>query len=273
MQKSGTARSRSRFSFGGTGVILRRLADADVNRGPRPSSRRDVHPRVSRAVAPGVQEHPFAVKEATETEMPAVFEEVAAHDAATIEIARASLPVAIETVLPIAFIVQMPALCVRPAAYCPDCTNAGLVCTTAYSRGVGTTGCSLDCKHHSPGPLLMPEKPVGPPGPPLKLEADPLKPPGSRDEEIPAPPGPPPPPPGPPCPTLVFSFDVVLVCLANSVARLEDNEKSCTSVHRKLAGTLDALDVWLRVKKSGSRLSWHLAQPRDARGAGKLEWT
>jgi hypothetical protein len=45
--------------------------------------------------------------------MPAVFEEVAAHDAATIKIARASLPVAIETVLPIAFIVQMLVLSVR----------------------------------------------------------------------------------------------------------------------------------------------------------------
>lgn len=56
----------------------------------------------------------MAVKEATETEMPAMFEEVALHDAATIEIASASftMPVAIETVLPIAFVVQMLALSV-----------------------------------------------------------------------------------------------------------------------------------------------------------------
>jgi hypothetical protein len=54
----------------------------------------------------------LAVKEATETEMPAMFEEVALHDATTIKIASASF-IAIETMLPIAFIVQMLAFSVR----------------------------------------------------------------------------------------------------------------------------------------------------------------
>jgi hypothetical protein len=63
------------------------LADADINRPPRPHSRSHVDPRPCGAVIPGVQEHPFAVKETAEAEMASMFEEVAADDAAMSEIA------------------------------------------------------------------------------------------------------------------------------------------------------------------------------------------
>jgi hypothetical protein len=43
-------------------------------------------PRPGSAVIPAGQEHPFAVKETAEGEVPSVFEEVAPHDAAMSEI-------------------------------------------------------------------------------------------------------------------------------------------------------------------------------------------
>src|SRR5438045_3290119 len=64
----------------------RGLADANINRSPRPSSRRDMDPRPGGTVIPVAQENPFAMKEATETEMAAVFEKVAAHNAAVVSI-------------------------------------------------------------------------------------------------------------------------------------------------------------------------------------------
>jgi len=84
-----------------------RLADADVNRPPSPSPRRDVDPRPGGAVVPRGQEHPIAVEEAAETEMPSVFEEVAANDAATLKIAAAfEIPATIEIVIPIGAVKQ-----------------------------------------------------------------------------------------------------------------------------------------------------------------------
>ena len=86
-----------------------RLADADVNRSPRPSPRRDVDPRPGGAVVPGGQEHPIAVEEAAEAEMPSVFEEVAANDAATLKIAAAfEIPATIEIAIPIGAVEQAP---------------------------------------------------------------------------------------------------------------------------------------------------------------------
>ncbi len=48
----------------------------------RPHARRDRHPYPCGAVIPVVQEHPFAVKETAEAEVPVVFEKVAAYDSA-----------------------------------------------------------------------------------------------------------------------------------------------------------------------------------------------
>ena len=83
-----------------------RLADADIDRPPRPHAGRDVDPRKCRAVIPGVQEHPCAVEETAETEVSAMFEEVAAHDAAMVKVVVAFVPVTIEVpVIPIGTIV------------------------------------------------------------------------------------------------------------------------------------------------------------------------
>src|SRR5215471_7286714 len=58
------------------------LADADVDRPPRPHARCNVHPDKGRTVVPAVQKYPLAVPEPTEAEASAVFEEVAPLDAA-----------------------------------------------------------------------------------------------------------------------------------------------------------------------------------------------
>src|SRR5215469_14158760 len=69
-------------------VLLKRsfLTDADVHGAPCPHARRDVDPRPSRTAIPGGQEHPLAIKEAAETEMASVLEEVAAYYAAMVEV-------------------------------------------------------------------------------------------------------------------------------------------------------------------------------------------
>jgi hypothetical protein len=59
------------------------LTDADVHGTPRPHARRDV---ASRTAIPVGQEHPFAIKEAAESEMASVLEEVSAHYAAMVEV-------------------------------------------------------------------------------------------------------------------------------------------------------------------------------------------
>ncbi len=64
--------------------VMSGSADADINRHPRPSSWRDVHPCISRAVIPTVQEYPFAVEETAEAEMAPVLEEVTADHAVMI---------------------------------------------------------------------------------------------------------------------------------------------------------------------------------------------
>ena len=92
--KRGAAKKAPAFNRGYLPTLLRArparsyvcLADADVNRTPSPGSGRDVYPRPGSAVIPGVQEHPFAVKETAEAEMASMFEEVAADDAAMSEI-------------------------------------------------------------------------------------------------------------------------------------------------------------------------------------------
>jgi hypothetical protein len=92
--KAGAAKKAPAFNRGYLPTLLRVrlvrsyvcLADADVNRTPSPDSGRDVHPRPGIAVIPGVQEHPFAVKETAEAEMASMFEEVAADHAAMSEI-------------------------------------------------------------------------------------------------------------------------------------------------------------------------------------------
>jgi hypothetical protein len=63
-----------------------KLADADINRPPRPYSRSDMHPRPGSTVIKVIQEHKFAVEETAEAEVPVVYEKVAAHDAAMTEI-------------------------------------------------------------------------------------------------------------------------------------------------------------------------------------------
>ena len=63
------------------------LADADVDRPPRPHARCNAHPDKGRTVVPAVQEYPLAVPEPTEAEASAVFEEVAPLDAAMPEVA------------------------------------------------------------------------------------------------------------------------------------------------------------------------------------------
>ena len=70
------------------------LADADVDRPPRPHARCNVHPDKGRTVIPAVQEYPLAVPEPTEAEVSAVFEEVAPLDAAMPEVALdVSIPI------------------------------------------------------------------------------------------------------------------------------------------------------------------------------------
>jgi hypothetical protein len=64
----------------------KKLANADVNRTPRPHSRSDVDPCPGRAVIKAGQEHELAVEETAEVEVPPVFEKVATNDTAMAEI-------------------------------------------------------------------------------------------------------------------------------------------------------------------------------------------
>jgi hypothetical protein len=89
----------------------RGLADADINRSPRPSSGRDVDPRPGGAVIKAIQEHHLPVEEPTETEMASVFEEVAAYDPATLEVA-----VTIEIAIPFGSVEQTPVAVAKAVA-------------------------------------------------------------------------------------------------------------------------------------------------------------
>src|SRR6516165_6046340 len=79
------------------------LTDADINRSPRPSSRRDIDPGPSGTAIPVGQEYPIAVPEAAETEMTSVLEEVAAHYAVMVVAAFTTFAV-IEVVTVFAFV-------------------------------------------------------------------------------------------------------------------------------------------------------------------------
>ena len=59
------------------------LADANVDRTPRPRARPDVDPGPSRTAIPGGQVHPFVIPEPAEAEMASVLEEVTAGYAVT----------------------------------------------------------------------------------------------------------------------------------------------------------------------------------------------
>jgi hypothetical protein len=99
-----------RLSFGYP-IRARRsgLADADINRSPRPNSRRDVDPSPGGTAIPIGQEYPVTMEEAAEAEVSAVFEEVAAHDPMVVVTIEIAVPidsvVTIKIVVPIGTIV------------------------------------------------------------------------------------------------------------------------------------------------------------------------
>src|SRR5262249_18326268 len=71
------------------------LANANINRPPRPHARCNMHPDKGRTVVPAVQEYPLAVPEPTEAEASAVFEEVTPLNAAMSEVALdVAIPIA-----------------------------------------------------------------------------------------------------------------------------------------------------------------------------------